>query len=492
MVRRDCPIRAGKIASTEGQVMKLRLVVLGSLLVLLLTGCDDKQAAEIQAETEANLAKLTASGDLTHGAVTVESEGDGYRVVIADTVVKPAPDMEMHLGTLRYLHSPVDDDMIRYDDAEVDSPISLRDADGTEAGTMVVDIERASGTWYKPLMAFVSVDVLLPSVQMESPNEPTLQFDNVQATLETEDPSAERTNQTGTMSFDAMRVVEDSGERTALEGLRLESEFSGVNLKAWTEASNALDQAAQTGGDVSGAIVQMIDSLTAVRGSVVLDHMEHADAAGVPQFSLNGMQMTFGVADVDQEAGSLNLAIGYEELTMAETAFAGDPTAGLMAPVSATINVVFSNVPFRQVASTLTAMAPNLTQAGEGQADIVALLVLSALQTALSNADTRIDLSGTQFALKDARMTLDGIVDVDPDAMFGAVAKLDLAIYDLDVLTERAMALPTGPEAQQLQGALMYLASASERSEDGGEPVDRYKIVVTPTGDVQVNGQPVF
>jgi len=451
--------------------MKLRLVVLGSLLVLLLTGCDDKQAAEIQAETEANLAKLTASGDLTHGAVTVESEGDGYRVVIADTVVKPAPDMEMHLGTLRYLHSPVDDDMIRYDDAEVDSPISLRDADGTEAGTMVVDIERASGTWYKPLMAFVSVDVLLPSVQMESPNEPTLQFDNVQATLETEDPS---------------------GERTALEGLRLESEFSGVNLKAWTEASNALDQAAQTGGDVSGAIVQMIDSLTAVRGSVVLDHMEHADAAGVPQFSLNGMQMTFGVADVDQEAGSLNLAIGYEELTMAETAFAGDPTAGLMAPVSATINVVFSNVPFRQVASTLTAMAPNLTQAGEGQADIVALLVLSALQTALSNADTRIDLSGTQFALKDARMTLDGIVDVDPDAMFGAVAKLDLAIYDLDVLTERAMALPTGPEAQQLQGALMYLASASERSEDGGEPVDRYKIVVTPTGDVQVNGQPVF
>ena len=47
-------------------------------------------------------------------------------------------------------------------------------------------------------------------------------------------------------------------------------------------------------------------------------------------------------------------------------------------------------------------------------------------------------------------------------------------------------------QAQQLQGALMYLASASERSEDGGEPVDRYKIVVTPTGDVQVNGQPVF
>ncbi|MEX0809638.1 MAG: hypothetical protein WD044_13005 [Dongiaceae bacterium] len=472
--------------------MHIRSVVFGSLVALLLTGCDDKQAAEIKAETEANLAALTASGDLTHGEVTVESEGDGYRVAIADTIVKPAPDMELHLGTLRYLHMPVDDDMIRYEDAEVDSPIALRQADGTDVGTMVVDIERASGTWYKPLMAFVSLDVLLPSVQMESPNEPTLQFDNVQATLETEDPRAERTNQTGTMSFDAMRVVEDSGERTALEGLRLESEFSGVNLAAWTTASNALDQAAQTGGDVSGAVIQMIDSITAARGSLVLDHIEHADAAGVEQFSLNGMQMTFGLADVDQEAGSLNLALGYDELTMAETAFDGDPTAGLMAPVSATINIAFNNVPFRQVASTLTAMAPNLTQTGEGQADIVALLVLSALQTALSNADTRIDLSGTQIALKDARMTLDGIVDVDPNAMFGAVAKLDLAIYDLDALTERAMALPAGPEAQQLQSSLMYLASVSTRSEDGGETVDRYKVVVTPTGDVQVNGQPVF
>ncbi|MEX2201211.1 MAG: hypothetical protein WD711_07445 [Dongiaceae bacterium] len=400
--------------------------------------------------------------------------------------------MELHVGTLSYIHVPIDDELVRYEDAGIDSPIAVRKADGTETGSLAIDVERAEGTWFKPLLAFVSLNVLLPSVQMDSPDDPMLQFDNVEISIETHDPRAERTNQVGALSFDSMRVLEETGERTELDGMRLESEISSVDLAAWTAASNAIDNAAGGGGDIGGAIVQMIDSIGAARGSLVLDHIEHADAAGVEQFSLNGMQITFGIADVDQEAGSLDLAIGYDELTMAETAFDGDPTAGLMAPVSTTINIAFGNVPFRQVASTMTAMAPNLTQAGEGQADIIALLVLSALQTALSNADTRIDLSGTQIALKDARMTLDGIVDVDPAAMFGAVAKLDLAIYDLDVLTERAMALPAGPEAQQLQASLLYLASVSARSEDGGEIVDRYKIVVTPTGDVQINGQPVF
>jgi hypothetical protein len=236
----------------------------------------------------------------------------------------------------------------------------------------------------------------------------------------------------------------------------------------------------------------MIDSIGAARGSLVLDRLTHTEADGAEAFSLAGTQLTFGVADVDQETGSLQLVLGYETLTLAEEAFADDPTAELMAPLSMNLNVAFSNVPFRQVASTMTAMAPNLTQAGEGQADIIALLVLSALQTALSNADTQVDLSGTEFVLRDARVTLDGTVDIDPDSMFGAIAKLDLAIRGLDELTEKAMALPAGPEAEQLQGSLMYLASVSERGTDGGETVDRYKLLLTPTGDILVNGQPVF
>ncbi|MEX2201210.1 MAG: hypothetical protein WD711_07440 [Dongiaceae bacterium] len=49
--------------------MSIRSVAYGSLLVFLLTGCEDKQAAEIKTETEANLAALVASGDLAHGAI---------------------------------------------------------------------------------------------------------------------------------------------------------------------------------------------------------------------------------------------------------------------------------------------------------------------------------------------------------------------------------------------------------------------------------------
>jgi hypothetical protein len=289
-----------------------------------------------------------------------------------------------------------------------------------------------------------------------------------------------------------MRVLEETGERTELGGMRLESEFSAVDLAAWSTASDALDKAAGSGGDIGGAIVQMIGSIGAARGSLVLDRLAHADADGAEVFSLAGTQLTFGLGDVDQEAGSLQLALGYETLTLAETAFADDPTAELMAPISMNLNFAFSNVPFRQVASTMTAMAPNLTQAGEGQADIIALLVLSALQTALSNADTQVNLSGTEFVLRDARVTLDGIVDIDPDSLFGAIAKLVLAIRGLDELTEKAMALPAGPEAEQLQESLMYLASVSDRSVDGGETIDRYKVFLTPTGDILVNGQPVF
>jgi hypothetical protein len=472
--------------------MQIRSIAYYSLFALLLSACEDKQAAEIKAETEANLTALVARGSLSHGEVKVDAEGDGYRVEIDGLVVKPAPDLDLHLGTVRYLHTPIDEELIRYEDTQIASPIALRSPDGTDVGTATVDIERIEGSFYKPSLSFVALDMLLNSVEIESPNEPTFQFDNVQTMIATEDPRAARTNQTGRLSFDALRILGATGERTELGGFRIESKFSDVDLAGWAAASNVLDGAAEDGADIGTAIILMIDSIGSAQGTFALDRIVQSDAAGAEIFSLDGTQVAFGVTDVDKDAGGLYFSVGYQSLALSDTAFAEDPTAELLAPLSMMLNLDLRNVPFRGVAATMMAMAPSISQAGEGQADLMALMVLSTLQTALSSAETELDLSGTQFVLRDARLALDGTVDIDPEAMFGAVANLDLAITGLDGLTERAMALPAGPETEQLQASLLYLATLSERNLEGGEPVDRYKVILTPTGDIQVNGQPVF
>ena len=187
----------------------------------------------------------------------------------------------------------------------------------------------------------------------------------------------------------------------------------------------------------------------------------------------------------------MNLAFGYDSIALPAEATA-DPTMELVTPQVLAFNIDFAHVPFRKAATQLAAIAPSMQEMGQDQPEIAGLMLMSALRAAFSEAGTTIRLDGTRIQLRDALVTVAGGVDVDPNAPFGVVGAMDVSIFGLDALTAAAQELPQTPENQEFLGTLEFLAVMSDRGQDGGETVDRYRIEADAYGAVTVNGQQMF
>jgi len=461
-------------------------------VVLVLSGCDDKKIAEIQAETEAQLATLTQEGKLTNGAVTVEAEGDGYRVTVADVVVLSQPDMKLPLGEVSYLHEPVDDDTVRYADIRIPSPIEMQSASGEPQGTITFELERAEGVWSKTLDSFISLNIVVPSAQIVSPVEQsTVDIVNMTLKSDTVDPAAERTDQTGTLTIETMKVQGNEGDTVVIDGINAESRVMNVDVAAMAAASASFETATTTGENLAPSIVAMLQSFSATDANVTMSRLSHLDATGAEDFAVTNMRVVGTLADADQPQGKLNFAIGYDSLALPPAAYAEDPMVELLAPQVLALNIDVAYVPFQQAATQLASIAPSIGQMSD-QPEIAGLLLLSTLRAAFAEAGTTIRLDGTSIQLKDALITVTGGVDVAPSAPLGVTGAMDISFFGLDALMASAASLPPSPEADEFRGTLEFLAAMSERGEDGGEVVDRYRVVADEMGAVTVNGQQVF
>lgn len=460
--------------------------------VLLIAGCDDKKIAEIQAETEAQLATLAEEGKLTNGAVTVAAEGDGYRVTIADVVVTSRPDMKMPLGEVSYLHEPVDDETVRYADIRIASPIQMQTPEGEPQGTITFDLESAEGVWSKPLESFISLNIVVPTAQIvSSVEQSTIDIVNMTVKSDTVDPAAERTDQNGTLTIEKMTVLGAEGDTVVIDGVTAESRVMNVDVAAMAAASASFETATTTGENLAPSIVAMLQSFSTTDANVTMNRVSHLDAAGVEDFAVTNMRVVGTLSDADQPQGKLNFAIGYDSLVLPPAAYADDPMVEILAPQVLALNIDVAHVPFQQAATQLASIAPSIGQMGD-QPEIAGLLLLSTLRAAFAEAGTTIRLDGTSIQLKDALVTVTGGVDVAPSAPLGVTGVMDISLFGLDALMASAASLPPSPDADEFRGTLEFLAAMSERGEDGGEVVDRYHVVADEMGSVTVNGQQVF
>ena len=461
-------------------------------VALLVAGCEDKKIAEIQAETETQLAALAQEGKVTNGAVTVEAEGDGYRVTVADVVVLTQSDMKLPLGEVSYLHEPLDDETVRYADIRIASPIQMQSAAGEPQGTITYEIESAEAVWSKPLESFISMNLVVPSAQIVGTVEQsTVDITNMTMKSDTVDPAAERTDQTGTLTIERMSVLGEEGDTVVIDGITAESRVVNVNVAAMAAASASFETATTTGENLAPSIVAMLQSFSATDANITMNRLAHLDAAGAEDFAVTNMRIVGTLADADQPLGKLNFAIGYDSLTLPPEAYAEDPMAEILAPQVLALNIDVAHVPFQQAATQLASVAPSFGQMGD-QPEIVGLLLLSTLRAAFAEAGTTIRLDGTSIQLKDALITVTGGVDVAPNAPLGVTGTMDISLFGLDALMASAAALPPSPEADEFRGTLEFLAAMSERGEDGGEVVDRYHVIADEMGAVTVNGQQVF
>jgi len=472
--------------------MNARTIGYALCLSLVLIGCDDKEAARIQEQTEAQLAALSSKGELTHGAVTVAEEGDSYRVAIADVVMLGTPEAQFRLGSIDYLYERIDETLIRYSDIRIAEPILVEDKAGERLASIAVEIERAGGTWSEPLNSFIAFDGVMPSMRIESGgSEPPVELHDVVFKSETADPGAERTSQSGTATIGSVSGTDSDGAKIDLEGVTITSAFENIDLVAFKAAQDSFESASATGENVAPSVVAMLRSFSGLDGRVEVARIV-SDHPTDGRFVLDGLAITFNMADADQQLGRMGLAVAFTGIELPAPILAEEPAAELAAPKALGFNIDFSHVPFQDAAMQIANIAPSMEQMAGDQPELAGLMLVSALQAAFAQSGTEIRLDGTRIEFRDATVTIDGGVDVDPNAALGVVGTMEIALYGLDQLFEAANKLPPGPETDDFTGSLAMLGIMSDRAEENGAPVDRYHVEAAPDGAVYVNGEQMF
>ncbi len=117
------------------------------------------------------------------------------------------------------------------------------------------------------------------------------------------------------------------------------------------------------------------------------------------------------------------------------------------------------------------------------------------LLAAINQAGTEFRLDRLDIEAPSGRLLAEGAFQADPATAIGVRGHLNLTITGLDEMIAVAMgAAGSGQVAPGVQGNMMFLmmlkGMAKREPGPDGKPVDRLEIVVTPAGDILMNGQP--
>ena len=224
------------------------------------------------------------------------------------------------------------------------------------------------------------------------------------------------------------------------------------------------------------------------------------DAARQPRFHLDEMEF-------DLAGGDLHLALGYGSLGLrmagARTVLPGSEGNGADNPLQAltpeNLSLIVSGerIPVRAWWRSMLNVLLLSAAAGEQgpDADVIGEALGSELLAAVNEAGTVLRLDRLDVEAPSGRLRAEGAFHVDPATAIGVRGRLDLNITGLDEMI--AAATGAGQSGQALpgvQGNMMFffMLKGMAKREPGpdGRPVDRLEIVVKPTGEVLLNGQP--
>jgi hypothetical protein len=216
------------------------------------------------------------------------------------------------------------------------------------------------------------------------------------------------------------------------------------------------------------------------------------DAQGGAKVQLAQGGMAFGVKGIDTDKAQANFSIKHDGLVVNDPMFR-DPMAKAVLPKSGNLALLATDIPVPSLIEGVAQALPEMTSSDPQVAQGGEFMMMGALMSALSqsNLKLKIDPSGLQTEV--AKLSADGELKLAMQSPQKAVGVVNFALLGLDDLVALAKSLAEqSPDAQQAMGMLSMLQAFSQRETGAdGKPVDKYKLDLTETGAVLVNGKPL-
>ncbi len=462
---------------------------------------------------------LTAYGTepfLFTGVETV-TQGAAVRVKIADLAL-PLPDLggRLELGDLAFTladappAAPPGDRRYLVYEVTTASRAAIVDEAGDKIVLINYGLERLSGVWSTALRSFLDFDMAVDRFEVVVPEE-NLGFaiDRVTAVNQVVTRGDGLIDMEGEARAAGLRVIDPAVGTLRIGEILVDYRAHGQDLAGLQALNEALEEvgnrATPPGRKRIAAILERLEPINILPQGFIerikVTDLSYLDAAQQPRFQLDEMEL-------DLAGGDLHLALGYGSLGLRMTGartilpgHAGDDPAGnsLQALTPENLGLIASVERFPVRAWWRSVLNGLVLAAAAGEqgpdTDAIGEAMGAELLAAVNEAGTVLRLDRLDVETPSGRVRAEGSFHVDPVTAIGVRGRLELTITGLDeMIAAAAGAAQSGQVNPGVQGNMMFLmllkGMAEREPGPDGRPVDRLDIVVTPAGDILLNGLP--
>ncbi|MEI6984838.1 MAG: hypothetical protein WCK65_01815 [Rhodospirillaceae bacterium] len=383
------------------------------------------------------------------------------------------------------------------------SPIALLNADGKQDGELAIGTQNFRGRWLPSLGTFIKAEASYGDLKAISRKDPTrLEIGSIALRSDLDEQPAGRWTGPSTVTIDRLTAIDEHGVMVArLGSIALDATVTGMDIAHAITLGGQNDTPTPPGKDATGkgksshikatqaAVQRRLDILhnllagasTKLRiGELTMTAPGDGGAISVAQVTAHG-----GIKGLDQ--GKSELTIGYEHSGLK---IVPSPGPQEFLPEKVELNLAAIDLPNANLWAAFTKLfGPSPTDQTDDQAGQI---FSQQVQTALSQAGSRLRVLALRLDTPAATANLKGEAQFDEKAALGVVASFDMALRGLETAAARLQAAPTAKGSDETKNTLgmisMIQAFGTPGKDETGRDIRTYKLELDGLGRILLNG----
>ncbi|MCC7305384.1 MAG: hypothetical protein IT558_03885 [Alphaproteobacteria bacterium] len=442
------------------------------------------------------------------GEILVEEAGDYYAVTLPHTRFVYPDGSRLDFGMVSINASPHDKPGQWKMAFALPTPIVVMDAAGNPVTKISLGAQKAAGVWDEQLENFAKLDAQYNDIKAESlQNNFTLTIPETQVRYDFEKDEQGKWSGPGLFAARRLQIGSTNTGSADIEELKCDFTLDRYNPAALIKYR---DQLKALMDEMAKADPAQKQQFSTKLSSLISDLVLNSGNGFRAQYSASGITLkNAGTAPGEIKIGKGFLGIdlsGFATdkvtfgLKLGYDGFAQTPVpAGYegVTPSGVNFDVRFENLPARQLAE----VSQNTLQAAALQpemAQLAGISLITKLPAILSQAGATMAITNNHIGNEAYSFDVNGIVKADINAVGNMSADIKGTFRGLDPLLEKVKALAAKPGAaqadkmQSLAGTLEMLKAQGKPDKNAnGEPVYTYSFIMTPQGQMLVNGKPL-
>jgi len=492
---------------------------------LILAGCGDsaadrqKEASEIAKGIEDYLALIETPSDpmhVRHDKVSVTPAEDGKTFQVAITGIRYGTDKDnvAAFGEIDYRLTPDGADQYQVSDLKMPAEVQILKGQAQES-TVKFETTGFSATWSKPLQNFLKLEWQLKDISATTAAQPGEMFKIATASITTDGKENGKglIDQASKVSLNDFTMADPmDGTTVKLDKLLGNISIEKLDFPAYRQmmakinafaakyqphvaVGTAAPPPAMTDQDrkAMADMVRGVPKLFSAYGyDFTAEGLTVTDAQGGVTVHLTTGGMALGLKGIDTDQAQANFSVKHDGLTVNDPTFQ-DPMAKAVLPKSGNLSLLATDIPVPSLVEGVAQALPEMTSADPQVAQGGEFMMMGALMSALSKSTLKLKIEPSAIETETAKLSADGEIKLAMETPQKAVGVVNFALLGLDDLIALAKSMAEqSPDAQQAMGLLAMLQALSQRETGAdGKPVDKYKLDLTETGSVLVNGKPL-